>query len=80
MSSLVIATSPLVRMIISSLVASIAVAVIFSIAVLGLVRAGDARRSARGGVATAYAVMAVVAILLSAGVVVYGLVLVAHKS
>ncbi len=80
MSPLVLATSPLLRMIISSLVASIAVAVIFSIAVLGLVRAGDARRSARSGVATAYAVMAVVAILLSAGVVVYGLVLVAHKS
>ncbi len=80
MSPLVLATSPLVRMIISSVVASVTIAVIFSIAVLGLVRAGDARRSARGGAATAYAAMAVVAILLSAGVVVYGLVVVAHKS
>ncbi len=80
MSPLVFATSPLVRMVVSSLVASVAIAVIFSLAVLGLVRAGDMRRAARGSSAMAYAVVAIVALLLSAAIVVYGLVLVAHKS
>jgi hypothetical protein len=38
------------------------------------------RRSDRSAAATAYAVIAVVAVALTAAVILYGLVLVAHKS
>ncbi len=80
MNPLILAVSPLVRMFVSSLAASLAVAVVFSFAVLGLVRAGDMRRAAREGAATAYVALAVISLVITAAIVVVGLYLVAHKS
>jgi hypothetical protein len=69
----------LVKMLYSSLVAGIGVALIFSVVILGAVRSTDMRRSGRGTAAAAYAALAGVGFLLAVGVVVYGLILVAHK-
>jgi Na+/H+-dicarboxylate symporter len=70
----------LVKMLYSSLIAGIGVALIFSIVILGTVRSSDMRRSGRGTAAAAYAALASVGFALAIGMVVYGLILVAHKS
>jgi Na+/H+-dicarboxylate symporter len=72
-------TTALLKMLYSSLLASLVVAVVFSTALLGAIRASDMRRAGRGGAAAAYAVLAAVGVLIAGGVIVYGLVLIAHK-
>jgi Na+/H+-dicarboxylate symporter len=69
----------LAKMLYSSLIAGIGVALIFSVVILGAVRSSDMRRLGRGTAAAAYAVLASVGLVLAIGVVVYGLILVAHK-
>jgi hypothetical protein len=69
----------LAKMLYSAVAAGLSVAVIFSIVILGSVRSIDMRRAGRGTAAAAYAALATVGVLLVAGVVVYGLILVAHK-
>jgi hypothetical protein len=75
-----IAASPLFRMFYSALVAGVGVSVVFSGAIFGAVRASDMRRCGRGGAAIAYAALATVGLVVSGAVVVYGLILVGHKS
>ena len=70
----------LLKMVYTSLIAGIAVAVVFSLAVYGATRAGDMRRAGRGERASGYAVLGTVALVLSIAIVVLGLVLVTHKS
>jgi uncharacterized membrane protein YidH (DUF202 family) len=72
-------TAALLKMLYSSLAASLLVAVVFSTALLGAIRASDMRRAGRGGAATAYAVLAAVGLLIAGGVIVYGLILITHK-
>jgi Na+/H+-dicarboxylate symporter len=73
-------TAALAKMLYASLIAGVSIAVVFSIAILGATRSSDMRRANRTGAATAYAVLAVVGLTLSAAIVVYGLILVARKS
>jgi hypothetical protein len=80
MTRAAIDTGALLKMLYSSLAASIGIAVIVSTAILGAIRAGETRRQHRRGTAAAYATLAVAGILLAAGIVVYGLVLIARKS
>lgn len=70
----------LVKMMYSSVLAGVAVAVVFSIAILGLTRSSEMRREHRAGAAAAYTAVAGVGILLAAAIVVYGLMLVVHKT
>jgi hypothetical protein len=70
----------LVKMLYSSLLAGVGVAVVFSIAILGVTRSSDMRRAQRAGAATAYAALATLGLLLSCAIVIYGLVLVARKT
>ena len=72
-------TTALLKMLYSSLLATVVVAVVFSTALLGAIRASDERRAGRGVTATAYAALAVVGVLLATGVIVYGLVLIGRK-
>lgn len=74
-----LAASPLLKMFYSSLVAGVGISVVFSAAILGAVRSAELRRAGRTATATAYAVLAASALLISAAVVVYGLILVGHK-
>jgi hypothetical protein len=80
MTRAAIDTTALLKMVYSSLLASVVVAVVFSTALLGAIRASDMRRAGRGITATAYAVLAAVGVLIASGVIVYGLVLIARKS
>jgi hypothetical protein len=77
---ILLAVSPLLRMFYSALVAGVASSVVFSVALFGAVRASDMRRSGRGTAATAYGVLAAAGLVISAAIVIYGLILVAHKS
>jgi MFS family permease len=70
----------LLKMLYASVLAGVGVAVVFSVAILGATRWSDMRREQRTGAATAYGVLAAVALLLSSAIVIYGLILVAHKS
>jgi hypothetical protein len=77
-SSLIAAA--LVKVLWSSVLASLAVAVTFSVAILGIVRGSEMQAANRGSVAFAYRVLAFCALCGFAGSVVYGLVLVTQKS
>jgi predicted membrane channel-forming protein YqfA (hemolysin III family) len=72
-------TTALLRMLYSSLLASVVVAVVFSTALLGAIRASDMRRAGRGVAAVAYAALATIGVLLASGVIVYGLLLITRK-
>lgn len=69
----------LLRMVYASVLAGIGIVVVFSFTILGAIRSTDMRRDGRSGVAAAYAALATVGLLLTAGIVVLGLVLVTRK-
>ncbi len=73
-------TAALLKMLYSSLLASITTAVIYSTTVLGAVRAIDKRRANQNVAAAAYGALATVGLLLATGIIVYGLTLVTRKS
>ncbi len=70
----------LLKLLYSSFLAGVSVAVVFSIAILGATRSSDMRRDGRQGAATGYAALGALGLLLTAGIIVYGLFLVVHKS
>jgi hypothetical protein len=70
----------LLKLLYSSFAAGVSVAIVFSIAILGATRSSDMHRDGRQGAATGYAALAGLGILLTAGIIIYGLVLVVHKS
>jgi hypothetical protein len=72
--------SEIVRIVWSSVLVSVIVAVLFSGGVVGLVRGSELRRESRGGAAAAYTAAALVALAICLGAVVYGLILVGQKS
>ncbi len=74
------AMSPIVKLILSSLAGGIGVAVVFSLAVLGITRSSEFHRERRSGVAAAYGTLGAVGLVLAAALVVLGVVLVAQKS
>ncbi len=74
-----LAGAPVLKLFYSSLAAVVIIALVFSLAVLGAVRSADMRRAGRAQVAGLFAALAAAGLVVSAGVVVYGLILVAHK-
>lgn len=72
-------TGALVKMVYSSLLASVGIAVVFATAILGAIRATDMRRANRSAAAVAYAAVATVGVLVVVAVIVYGLLLIARK-
>ncbi len=77
---IVLGTAPLLKMIYSSVIAGVSVALVFSIAVFGVVRSSDMRRADHPGASARFAVLGLLALLVSAGIAIGGLVLVIHKS
>jgi hypothetical protein len=73
-------THALLKMAYSSLPAGVGVAVIFSVAILGVARSSGMRREHRTVATVAYTALAAAGLLLAAAIVIYGLALVAHKS
>jgi hypothetical protein len=72
--------SDLIRVVWSSILASVVVSVLFSGAVVWLIRASELRRASRGSAAAIYTAAATVALLICLGAAVYGLILVGQKS
>jgi hypothetical protein len=70
----------LLRVVWSSLLASVVVSVLFSGAVVGLIRASELRRTSRAGAAAACTAAALIALAICLGAVAYGIVLVSQKS
>ncbi len=70
----------LLRVLYTALAAGVGVSVVFAFAILGIVRAGDMRRAHRSGAAASFAVLGAVGLAAAAGLVIYGLILLAHKS
>jgi predicted membrane channel-forming protein YqfA (hemolysin III family) len=73
-------THALAKMAYSSVLAGVGVAVVFSIAILGVARSSEMRREHRTAAAVAYTALAAAGLLLAAAIVIYGLTLVAHKT
>ena len=73
-------THALIKMAYSSVLAGVGVAVVFSVAILGAARSSEMRREHRTVATVAYTALAAVGLLLAAGMVIYGLILVTHKS
>jgi hypothetical protein len=71
--------SRLLKMSYTSLLACVTVAVIFSAAVLGVIRAAELRRAHRNTAAALYGTLASVGVIALAAIIVYGLTLVADK-
>ena len=69
----------IVRVVWSSIVASLIVSVLFSSAVVGLIRASELRRAGRASIAAAYGAAALMALLICLAAVVYGIILVGHR-
>jgi hypothetical protein len=72
-------TNSLLKVVYSSLLASIGVAVVFSLVIYGAIRSSEMRRANRGTAAAAFAALATCGFLAFAGLVVYGVILVGHK-
>jgi hypothetical protein len=75
----ILATAPLLKMAYSSLIAGLSVAVVFSVAVFGVIRSSDMRRANRAGASARYATLGLVALLAAAAIAVAGLIVVIHK-
>jgi hypothetical protein len=75
----ILATAPLLKMAYSSLIAGLSVAVVFSVAVFGVIRSSDMRRANRAGASARYATLGLVALLAAAAIAVGGLIVVIHK-
>jgi hypothetical protein len=70
----------LVKVLYTSVLAGVSVAVVFALAIFGATRAGDMRRAGRPDRATGYAALGMVALVASIAIAVIGLVLVTRKS
>ncbi len=77
---IVLATAPLLKMIYWSAIAGVSVAVVFSVAVFGVIRSSDMRRAHRAGASARFATMAVFALAAFAAIAIVGLIVVIHRS
>ena len=80
MTAALIDTGALLKLLYSSLLAGVSVAIVFSLAILGATRSSDMRRAGRSTAAGAYVALTVLALILAVAIVIYGLVLTARKS
>jgi hypothetical protein len=76
----VFGAAALLKMVYSSLIAGVSVALVFSIAVFGVIRSSDMRRTNRAGASARFAALGLLALLATAAIAIVGLILVIHKS
>jgi hypothetical protein len=72
-------TGKLFELVWAAALAGIAVAICFSLVIIGAARAGDRRRSHRSGSATAYGLLSLVAGAAFLGIVVFGISVITTK-
>jgi hypothetical protein len=75
----ILAAAALLKMVYSSLIAGISVAVVFSIAVFGVIRSSDMRRANRTGASARYASLGLLALLAAVAIAIAGLAVIIHK-
>lgn len=75
----ILATAALLKMVYWSLIAGISVAVVFSIAIFGVIRSSDMRRANRAGASARYASLGLLALLASVAIAIGGLIVIVHK-
>jgi hypothetical protein len=80
MSPAAIDTHLLLRVFYTAFAAGVGASLVFSLAVYGLVRSTEMRREQRTAAAASYGLLGTVALALAAGLVVFGLILLARKS
>jgi len=72
-------TGKLFELVWASVLAGVAVAVCFSLVIIGAARAEDCRRNRRSGSATAYATLSVLAGLAFLGIAAFGITVITAK-
>ncbi|MGZ4297617.1 MAG: hypothetical protein ACXVE4_10255 [Solirubrobacteraceae bacterium] len=75
----IFATAALLKMIYSSIIAGLSVALVFSIAVFGVIRSNDMRRARRPAASARCATLGMAALVATAAIAIAGLILVIHK-
>ncbi len=80
MSPAAIDTHLLLRVFYTAFAAGVGASLVFSLAVYGLVRSTEMRREQRTAAAASYGLLGAVALALTAGLIVFGLILLARKS
>lgn len=78
-TGLVIATSIIVRVVWTSLAASVLVSLTFALGIFGLVRSSEMRAERRGAAASGYAALAICALGCFGASVILGILLVTQK-
>jgi hypothetical protein len=73
-------THLLLRVAYTAFAAGVSVSLVFSLAVLGVVRSSDMRRAQRPAAAAGYGLLGGIGLVLSVALIVLGLILLAHKS
>lgn len=76
---IVVATAPLIKMVYWSAIAGVSIALVFSVAVLGVIRSSDMRRARRPGASARFAVLGMVALAATAAITIAGLIVVVHR-
>jgi hypothetical protein len=72
-------TGKLLELVWASVLAGVAVAICFSLVIIGAARAEDCRRNRRSGSATAYATLSVLAALAFLGIAAFGITVITAK-
>jgi hypothetical protein len=72
-------TGKLFELVWAAALAGVAVAVLFSLVIIGVARSEDCRRNRRSGSATAYAALSVIAGILFLGIAVFGISVITAK-
>ena len=72
-------TGKLLELVWASALAGVAVAICFSLVIIGVARAEDCRRKRRSGSATAYAALSVVSGIAFFGIAVFGIIVITAK-
>jgi hypothetical protein len=70
----------LLRVFYTAFAAGVGASLVFSLAVYGIVRSTEMRREQRTAAAASYGLLGAVAVALTAGLIVFGLILLARKS
>ena len=70
----------LLRVFYTAFAAGVGASLVFSLAVYGIVRSAEMRREQRTAAAASYGVLGGIGLILSAALIVYGLILLARKS
>jgi hypothetical protein len=68
----IVDTAQLLRVVEASLIAGVGISLVFSLVILGVVRAGERRQQSRPLAASAHAVLAVLALAACVAVIAYG--------